>query len=177
MHLIKNKSQIAVSAASTLAGNTGFCSRQRGFNLIEVMVALFILAIGLLGMAGLQTKALEYNHNAYLRTQATNLAYDMIDRMRANRKIAIGSTPYYEIDFDSAATSAQACDVSCTPVQLATHDLNVWRGAIASMLPGGLGEIAIGESGGAYIAVVRVRFDDRANPNAGPVTIAISASL
>ena len=58
---------------------------QRGATLIEVLVAMLVLSIGLLGLAGMQMTALKSNQSAYYRSQATVLAYDIIDRMRANR--------------------------------------------------------------------------------------------
>lgn len=56
----------------------------KGFTLVEVLVALLILSIGLLGLAGLQAGGLRSNHSAYLRSQAVMLAHDMADRMRSN---------------------------------------------------------------------------------------------
>ena len=55
-----------------------------GFTLIEVLISMLILAVGLLGLAGLQATGLRNNLSAYNRSQATQLAYDMADRMRAN---------------------------------------------------------------------------------------------
>ena len=49
---------------------------QSGFSIVEVLVALFVLSIGLLGLAALQAQGLRFNHDAYVRTQATNAAYD-----------------------------------------------------------------------------------------------------
>ena len=63
--------------------------RISGFTLLEVLVALVILSIGLLGLAGLQAASLRYNHSSYLRSQATLIAYDIVDRMRANRQEAL----------------------------------------------------------------------------------------
>ena len=60
-----------------------------GFSLIEVMVAVLVLGVGLLGFALLQTMSVRFTQSANQRTQATNLAYDMLDQMRANR-IAAG---------------------------------------------------------------------------------------
>lgn len=56
----------------------------RGTTLIEVLVALAVLAVGLLGMAGLQTQALRISHDAYLRTQATMLAVDGAEWLKAS---------------------------------------------------------------------------------------------
>ena len=60
-------------------------SRSRGFSMIEVLIALVILALGLLGVALLQTLSLRYSQSANYRTKAVNLAYDWLDQARANR--------------------------------------------------------------------------------------------
>lgn len=59
--------------------------RQAGFSMIELLVAIVVLALGLLGFALLQTMSLRFAQSANYRTQATNLAYDLLDQMRANR--------------------------------------------------------------------------------------------
>lgn len=61
---------------------------QEGFSMIEVLIALLVLAVGLLGFALLQTMNLRFTQSAQQRTQATNLAYDLLDQMRANRSQA-----------------------------------------------------------------------------------------
>ena len=53
-----------------------------GFTLIEVLVTLVILAVGLLGIASLQLKGAQFNHDAVLRSQISTLAYDIADRVR-----------------------------------------------------------------------------------------------
>lgn len=63
--------------------------RSAGFSLIEVMVAVLILGMGLLGFALLQTMSVRFTQSANQRTQATNLAYDMLDQIRVNR-LAVG---------------------------------------------------------------------------------------
>lgn len=60
-------------------------SHASGFTLIEVMIAVLILGFGLLGFALLQTMSVRFVNSANQRTQATNLAYDMLDQMRVNR--------------------------------------------------------------------------------------------
>lgn len=70
-------------------------SRQRGVGLIEVLVAVLILSLGMLGMAGLQTRALKANQSSHARTQAVMLSYYMLDAMRADRATALSSAfPY-----------------------------------------------------------------------------------
>lgn len=75
-----------------------------GFSLIEVMVAVLVLGVGLLGFALLQTMSVRFTQSANQRTQATNLAYDMLDQMRANR-IAAGQ---YAGNYN-AATAGAGC--------------------------------------------------------------------
>jgi type IV pilus assembly protein PilV len=72
-------------------------TRQRGIGLVEVLVAAFIIAIGLLGVAGLQTRSLQMNQSAHFRSQATYYAYEIVESMRVNRDAARGGD--YDIDF------------------------------------------------------------------------------
>jgi len=64
---------------------SNFRRRQRGVGLIEVLVALLILSLGMLGMAGLQANALKTNQSSYARTQAVMLSYYILDAMRADK--------------------------------------------------------------------------------------------
>lgn len=117
-----------------------------GFSLIEVLVALFVLAIGLLGLAALQTTGLKFNHQSYERTQATLQAYDIIDRMRAN-KSGTGdtvNTTYDNVSLGSAPGTTDCAATSCNGAQLAEYDLRQWNNANASLLAEGRGAICKG---------------------------------
>lgn len=106
-----------------------------GFTLIEVLIALVVLSIGLLGLAGLQSTGLRFNQSAAMRSQATQLAYDMADRMRAN-VIATNAGTY--IATSSGTYSANAtCHTTtgCTPAQMAADDLARWDQAVDRYLP------------------------------------------
>jgi type IV pilus modification protein PilV len=87
----------------------------QGFSLFEVLIALVVLSVGLLGLASLQTNTLKFNQGAYLRTQATNLAYDMADRMRANRAAAIANA-YDGVDYATTLPDCNPAGVSGTGV-------------------------------------------------------------
>ncbi|MEE4331533.1 MAG: type IV pilus modification protein PilV [Wenzhouxiangella sp.] len=60
--------------------------QQRGVTLIEVLITVLVVSVGLLGLAALQTFALQSGNTAYQRSQATNVAYEALDFMRANRR-------------------------------------------------------------------------------------------
>ena len=119
--------------------------RQKGFTLIEVLVAVIVLAIGLLGMAGLQATALRYTSTAYQRSQATSLAYDIADRMRAN--VGAARAGAYNIPLNATAPTGNT---------LAASDLQEWRRAQANTLPAGTGSITqIGN-----IFTITIQWDD-----------------
>jgi len=60
-------------------------SRARGFSIVEAMIALIVMSVGMLGIAGLYVASLKAGRTAILRTQAVNLASDIADRIRSNR--------------------------------------------------------------------------------------------
>jgi type IV pilus assembly protein PilV len=111
---------------------------QKGFGLIEILVALLILAIGLLGMASLQTTSLQQTSGSQTRTQAIFLAEDLVERVRANRS----NRGAYA---SAAPNPATTCDTSFAIANggVATDDLNEWRNALACLLPGGNGAVAV----------------------------------
>ena len=107
-------------------------ARGRGFSLLEVLIALLIFSLGLLGLAGLMVVSVKTNHSAYLRTQASFLAQSMADRMRAN----IGQINDYAGDYDSSTTGGDTCeDSSCTPDELVARDKAVWSQQLVDSLP------------------------------------------
>jgi len=115
---------------------------QKGYGLIEILVSMLVLAIGLLGVAGLQTQSIRFNHEAYLRTQATVLAHDIIDRMRVNRTTAIDTDKYKFALNDSPLASVTSCEIAeCIASDIAVYDFAQWRADIASSLPNGKGAV------------------------------------
>lgn len=115
-----------------------------GFSLIEILVALFVFAIGILTVAGLQIVSKRANYEAVQRTSATYLAYDIVERMRANAD-ELG------IYVDDAPGALRALGVNCkttdcTPVELANFDVWEWQQAIS-----GTAEMRDGASTGGLI--------------------------
>jgi len=106
-------------------GDTTHC-RQAGFSLIEILVTMVVLSIGLLGVAGMQASGLRNNHAAYTKTQATNLAMDMAERIRANPK---GRANYAGFDTSGTIPADPACisnDNGCSADELADYDMFEW---------------------------------------------------
>ncbi|WP_448099412.1 type IV pilus modification protein PilV [Luteibacter yeojuensis] len=108
---------------------------QRGVSMIEVLVAVLIFTIGLIGLGGLLITATKSNVSAYVRTQVTFLAGNMADRMRAN-PVGIWQANYdattYPIDDDPPVCDATT---GCTPAQVALRDKVVWSQQLKETLP------------------------------------------
>ena len=111
-----------------------------GFTLIEVLIAMVVLSIGLLGVAGLQVSGLRANHSSSMRSQATYLSYDMADRMRANIRGVNGGS-YNNLSGDPGDPGCAAS--GCTPAQMAQTDLHEWNSANAANLPSGAGAVCL----------------------------------
>lgn len=123
--------------------------KQKGFTLIEVLVAMFILAIGILGAGAMQMVGLQGNQGAYYRTQAIYLSGDIIDRMRANPSVITPTaSPFDAIDTDGTIPSDPGCktgSVGCTPAALAQTDISEWGGRFTQaipILPAGRGRVS-----------------------------------
>jgi type IV pilus assembly protein PilV len=116
---------------------------QRGTTMVETLVALLVLSIGLLGVAGLQLTSLRSNRSAHLRSQAQVMAYDITDRMRANRTTALLGT--YNIGMGGT--------ISATGI--AGDDLVRWKAAIASSMPSGDGSVAINAATGVVLITIQ----------------------
>ena len=106
----------------------------RGFSLIEVLVALVVLSVGLLGIAALYVTSVSSGRTATLRGQAVLLAADLADRIRANR----GAGPTYDDATSGVGAVTAAClqgGGGCTPVQMANEDKFEWLALVAARIP------------------------------------------
>lgn len=117
-------------------------AKSAGFTLVEVLVAVAVLAVGLLGMAGLQVASLHFNHSAYLRAQATLMAYDMAERIKAN-PVGLANGNYNKQNAPDADIAGCLTVDGCNPAQMAQHDLFEWKAALTRQLPGGKGVVCI----------------------------------
>ena len=132
--------------------------KANGFTLLEVLIALVIFSFGLLALAALMAKGLQYNTSALHRSYASTQAYDMADRMRANR---LGlESPYYYSDINPPAGDPPSClcdkDCSCDKEAMATFDAWQWNSYNESLLPSGSGSVS--KTGDTY--TITVTWDD-----------------
>ena len=120
--------------------------KSRGFTLVEVLIALVVLSIGMLGIAALYLESLRSGRAALYRTQAVTLTSDLADRMRANR------------DPEDAYNCGNPCDPADGGNAQATADLTAWLANVAAQLPDGAATIvytaASGTTPTAYTVTV-----------------------
>ena len=102
--------------------------RARGFSIVESLVALVVLAVGMLGVASLYVVTLRSSGSAISRMQAVNLASDLADRIRANR---MAREAYEGAAADEGCVDAAAF---CSPAEMAAHDLFLWNAQLAATL-------------------------------------------
>lgn len=142
---------------------------QSGMSLIEVMVAVLVLAVGLLGLASLQARALVWSDSSHYRSIATDLAADLADRIRANR------VPYIGVDENAAlaagltatpnfATCVQsgASVTGCPLAFQVAADMAEWNTNLRNLLPNGRFALAsVAASQGFRYTVTITWLDDR----------------
>ena len=158
----------------------------RGFTLIEVMVAIVILSFGLLGVAGLMVLGIQNSYSSQQRTIATQLAYDMIDRMRANftgvelAASGVGGNYDRPASNPSAAGGPYATQVTacigesgpatpinaCTVAGMVNNDAFEWQDLIRRRLGSGVGIVCRDSSNsiGSYDGTTLIHNCDGVGP-------------
>jgi type IV pilus assembly protein PilV len=141
--------------------------RSAGFTLVEVLVAMLVLAVGLLGIARLSFSAVQANSSAFMRSQSSALMQEIIDNMHANRNQAVNNLAY-QIAFGAfPAAPANNCSLitTCLDSDIALYDLYIWKQRLAAALPGGDGQVILaltplpnGDNG--VLATVTVQWND-----------------
>lgn len=141
-------------------------THSQGFTLVEVMVAVVILAIGLLGMATLMMSSLQSSESAYSRSQASLMAYDILDRMRANKVDSTDPTQSFRVTHASLSDDyllggIDACpqngagDPNGTGAQKAIADLAGWCASLQESMPNLLSTgIEEGDEEATYIITI-----------------------
>lgn len=114
--------------------------QQHAYSIIETLTSVFVLSIGLLGLAGMQTAGINYNYSTLLRTQAVMQAYNLAERMQANVGGAMAG------DYNNPSQTAHAdclATVGCTMAQMAQNDFDEWMRLNATLLPSGSGGVCV----------------------------------
>ncbi|HAZ61093.1 MAG TPA: type IV pilus modification protein PilV [Gammaproteobacteria bacterium] len=174
------RNESAASCGNAIRACNTVARRQCGLTLLEALIALLVLAVGLLGFMGLQVRGLAYNHDAYVRSMATVLAHDMIERVRMARANSPNEAALTQI-YD-AFTAGVAAGAVCQPMVAApNHAARVagekicWEAQVQATLPAGMARIErrAGVNAGSPlddIFTITIEWRDRTAPNGQPVT-------
>ena len=149
---------------TVVSPSTALDIKQQGFLLLEVMIAVFILAVGVLGMASLQIVSIRYAQEAYFVSQANIAVAGMAERMRINRPLNLddGFTAYqFNGSVDQNIIQCVFPAVSCNAAQLVSYELNQWQQSLEALhLPLVKGLVNVSEASSASLAVVWDRNQD-----------------
>ena len=115
--------------------------RQRGFSLVEVLIALVVLSVGMLGVAGLYVQSMQASRTSMLRHHAVILAGDVADRIRANPRAGVA---YQGAGQDNNCVGGY---VNCDESAMASHDILLWKQQAADTLPNGDVQVTYNDSG------------------------------
>lgn len=134
--------------------------RLKGVALVEVLVAMLVVSVGVLAMAGLLATASRYGKTSEFRAAATLLATDMADRIRANKDALrsnvtpAGNVAVYNVTGDYSSWATEPADPvacsnvnECTAAELAARDIAEWSQSVFANLPGGAGYVSVAQVG------------------------------
>ena len=117
--------------------NLARLQRQQGISLLESMIAIVVMALGLLGILGVQMRTLNDTQTTVHRAQAIRLIEDLSERMRANPNALINIDGYVTAWGEKPAANKNCKTAACNPVEWASYDRAQWKLAVRTMLPSG----------------------------------------
>lgn len=143
-----------------------FRDQSSGFSILENLIALVILAFGMMSIVGMLLISHKTSSSSYLKQQAVQASYDIIDRIRTNNQTAIaGGYNTNNLTTGGApvlptAPSPNCATTTCSASQLASYDLWVWLTQNLTQLPNGSGSITTSPTGSNTQLIVTVQWDD-----------------
>lgn len=145
---------------------------QRGFGMIEVMVAVLVLAVGVMGFAGLQTRAVRASGDSYYRTQAMAIAQDLAERMRANST----QKAYYLTTtlWSGTAATTNCITGTCSAQGMADYDAAVIRSNAQTLLPQGL--VRVEQCKASAVTCIYVAWDGTTPTSGGTATECVNSN-
>lgn len=147
--------------------------KQRGSSLIEILITMIIVSLGLLGQAGLIALSAKASHSAYMRSQATLLSYDILERLRLNRTLALAGS--FTINF--AASGDDPSDSVPSGTDIENIELRDWKSNIENALPNGDGKVTVDGGGNVTIVIQWVEVVNTANDGSIPPTTFTTQSV
>ena len=154
--------------ATNMNGQAGRAP-QRGFSLIEVLIALIIMSVGMLGIASLYVQSMQAGRTSLFRHNAVTLAGDVADRIRANRTAGA----VYE-DPAGADNNCIAGGTNCSAPQMAMHDILIWKQQARDTLPNGDVVIVFNGAVAPPTYTIQVTWDEPGQPQNYSVQIPVS---
>lgn len=145
--------------ASVAVRASSLTNKQRGSSLIEVLITMIIVSLGLLGQAGVIALSAKASHSAYMRSQATLLSYDILERLRLNRSLAVANS--FNINFAASGNDPSDSVPSGTDIQ--NVELRDWKSNIENALPNGDGKVSVDGGGNVTIVIQWVEVVKTAN--------------
>jgi type IV pilus assembly protein PilV len=130
--------------------------KSHGFSLVEVLIALIVMSVGMLGIAGLYVQSMQAGRTSMLRHHAVTLAGDIADRIRAN---PTAGAAY--IASPGADNNCVGQGIDCSVAEMAAHDIFLWEAQAAEFLP------AMGDGSRQVV----VNFDAAAAPPIYTITV------
>jgi type IV pilus assembly protein PilV len=153
-------------------------NKSNGFTIVEVLVALIILSVGTLGLGMMQMTSVRTTQGGYMRSQATILAYDIIDSMRANSPgTSNGNYNILLADATPIAVNCYGVAADCSTAQSATSDIVRWRTMLANHLPTGNGQVATADLVTRTGVTVTVSWLDPYSANVGAEQIVLVTEI
>ncbi len=149
------------------SSNPNACGAQQGFSLVEVLIALIIMSVGMLGIAGLYVQSLQAGRTSLFRHHSVTLAGDVADRIRAN--------PRAGVDYAGNAVNNNcvAMGIDCTPTQMAANDILLWDQQALDSLPNGAVNIQFDDAVSPPIYTITISWDEPGEQQSYSITIPV----